>query len=77
MLGGSTSAALQGTSEADFKRVIFLSQLSQVLCIKSYLEELRRGEHTMGALIWQLVRFESLFQSKQAPDSLKFEVQLT
>ena len=54
VLGRSTAAALKGTSEADFRRVIYLSQLSQTLCIKSYLEELRRGKHTMGALIWQL-----------------------
>jgi beta-mannosidase len=54
VLAASTSAALQGTSEADFRRVIYLSQLAQTLCIKSYLEELRRGNHTMGSLIWQL-----------------------
>ena len=54
VLAASTSAALQGTSEADFRRVIFLSQLAQTLCIKSYIEELRRGNHTMGSLIWQL-----------------------
>ena len=54
VLAASTSAALAGTSEADFRRVIFLSQLAQTLCIKSYLEELRRGNHTMGSLIWQL-----------------------
>eukprot|EP01052_Picozoa_sp_SAG31_P033034 SAG31_NODE_3684_length_3989_cov_2.709512_1_plen_337_part_00 len=54
VLARSTTAALEGTSEAEFRRVIFLSQLAQTLCIKSYLEELRRGQHTMGALIWQL-----------------------
>lgn len=53
-LAASTTAALRGTSEADFRRVIYLSQLAQTLCIKSYLEELRRGNHTMGSLIWQL-----------------------
>ena len=54
VLAASTAAALTGTSEADFRRVIFLSQLAQTLCIKSYIEELRRGNHTMGSLIWQL-----------------------
>lgn len=42
------------TSEANFRRVIFLSQLAQTLCIKTTLEELRRGEETFGALMWQL-----------------------
>ena len=45
---------LSDTSKENFQRVIFLSQLAQTLCIKTYLEELRRGGHTFGALIWQL-----------------------
>lgn len=42
------------TSAANFRRVIFLSQLAQSLCIKSFAEELRRGSSTYGTLIWQL-----------------------
>ena len=42
------------TSESNFKRMIYLSQLAQALCIKTYVEELRRGVHTFGALTWQL-----------------------
>jgi beta-mannosidase len=42
------------TSAANFRRVIFLSQLAQMLCIKTTLEELRRGDETFGALMWQL-----------------------
>ena len=41
-------------SEAHFRRLIFLSQLAQTLCIKTKLEEFRRGSETFGALIWQL-----------------------
>jgi beta-mannosidase len=53
-LSTSSASALQGSTATDFRRVIFLTQLAQTLCIKSYLEELRRGVHTFGALIWQL-----------------------
>jgi hypothetical protein len=53
-LSTSSAVALNGTSEAAFRRTIFLSQLAQTLCIKSYMEELRRGNNTFGALIWQL-----------------------
>ena len=42
------------TTEANFRRVIFLSQLAQTLCIKTYSEALRRGEETFGSIIWQL-----------------------
>lgn len=42
------------TSESNFKRMIFLSQLAQAMCIKTYVEQLRRGVHTFGALTWQL-----------------------
>ena len=41
-------------SEAHFRRLIFLSQLAQTLCIKTKLEEFRRGAETFGALMWQL-----------------------
>ena len=53
-LFGLTAAELANTSEAQFKRVIFLSQLAQTLCIKTYFEELRRGSGTFGGLLWQL-----------------------
>eukprot|EP00756_Hemistasia_phaeocysticola_P048317 Hpha_TRINITY_DN22747_c0_g1::TRINITY_DN22747_c0_g1_i1::g.34296::m.34296/K01192/E3.2.1.25, MANBA, manB; beta-mannosidase len=42
------------TTAPAFQRMIFLSQLAQALCIKTTLEELRRGVHTFGGLIWQL-----------------------
>jgi beta-mannosidase len=34
--------------------MIYLSQLAQALCVKTYVEELRRGENTFGMLTWQL-----------------------
>lgn len=51
---GVDAAALANTTEAAFKRVIYLTQLAQVLCVKTVVEELRRGDHTFGALLWQL-----------------------
>jgi beta-mannosidase len=57
LFGSNTSGTtldFDDTSEATFRRVIFLSQLAQTMCIKTYLEELRRGEQTFGSLIWQL-----------------------
>lgn len=42
------------TTEAGFRRIIYLSQLSQTLCIKTLIEEFRRGKNTYGALLWQL-----------------------
>lgn len=41
-------------SEGNFRRAIFLSQLTQMMCIKTVLEELRRSSQTNGALMWQL-----------------------
>ena len=52
LFGGGVD--LDDVTEANFRRVIFLSQLAQALCLKTTLEEFRRGERTSGALIWQL-----------------------
>ena len=53
-LFGLSAATQADTSEANFKRMIYLSQLSQSLCIKTFFEELRRGNNTFGGLIWML-----------------------
>jgi beta-mannosidase len=56
LFGDATGTPLNysDTSEINFRRMIFFTQLAQTLCIKTYLEELRRGEQTFGSIIWQL-----------------------
>jgi len=56
LFGDATGTPLNfsDTSEANFRRMIFFTQMAQTLCIKTFLEELRRGKDTFGSIIWQL-----------------------
>lgn len=57
LFGNKSSISVTNFSDVDeknFRRVIYLSQMSQTFCIKTIIEELRRGENTFGSIIWQL-----------------------
>ena len=52
-LGGAEPLDLLDTSELNFRRIIFLSQLAQSLCIKTFVEELRRVIRSIENLAWE------------------------